>query len=108
MEINRNIIARYGSLTPSKILRYFIENSIFQIEHQKHPYTFIVLGKSGPTGKTWLTTGLKKYGFVAVELTESIIPFIDYRDDENHVIKNYMDNTIIIILNQPLQKGNEE
>lgn len=100
--MEKSIINRYGGLTPPKILRYFIENSFFQIEHNKHPYTFLVLGKAGPTGKTWLCTGLREHGFLAFELSESVLSFVDYNDSKNHVIKDDMGKNVVIILNQPL------
>lgn len=102
--MEQRITNLYGGLTPSKILRYFIENTFFQTQHKKSPYTFIVLGRGGPTGKTWLYTGLKKYGFTAFELSESIYPFVDYNDNENHVIKDDANKSIIIILNRPLRR----
>lgn len=109
MPMEQNIIHTYGSLTPPKILRYFIENCFFQYENGKIPYTFIVLGRCGPTGKTWITTGLKQYGFTAFEIMESIAGLVDYRDGRNHVIKNDIDKTIIIVLNEPwgLKKVND-
>lgn len=101
--MEQSIIHKYGSLEPSRILRYFLENDLFKKEHEKEPYTFIILGRGGPTGKTWLCTGLRKYGFMAFELSESVFPFIDYNDNGNHVIKDDIDKNIIIILNQPLR-----
>ena len=103
--MEQSIINRYGHLTPSKILRYFIENPFFKIEHEKHPYTFIVLGRGGPTGKTWLSTGLKEYGFTAFEITESIMTLVEYCDNKNHVIQNDVNNTITIVLNESWKIG---
>lgn len=105
--MEQNILNRYGALTPSRILRYFIEDPSFQVEHEKSPYTFIILGRGGPTGKTWLWDGLKKYGFRAFELSESTTRLVDYSDRENHVIKNGLDKSIVIILNQ-LLKGEQK
>lgn len=97
-----NIIAKYGSLTASRILEYFRQSTFFKLENEEHPYTFIVLGRRGPTGKTWLCEGLKKNGFNAIELAESILPLVDYRDDENHIIRDYVNKTIVIVLNKSL------
>lgn len=105
--MEQNILNMYGALTPSRILRYFVENAFFQVEHEKLPYTFIILGRGGPTGKTWLCNGLKKYGFRAFELSESITSLVDYSDYKNHVIKNSLDRSIVIILNQFL-KGEQK
>lgn len=101
--MERSIINRYGGLTPSRILRYFIDNPFFLLEHAKQPYTFFILGNNGPTGKTWLCDGLKKHGFLAFELSESVLPFVNYNDCENHVIKDAIGKNIVIILNKPLK-----
>ena len=98
--MEQRIINMYGSLTPPKILRFFLENSFFQFEHRKHPYAFIILGRGGPTGKTWITAGLRKYGFFATELSESLIDLVEYMDGKNHVIKDDTDKNIIIVLNE--------
>lgn len=98
--LEKTIVAKYGKLTPPKILRYFIDDTFFKTEHEKRPYTFIVMGRSGQTGKTWLTFGLKRYGLKALELSESIFGLVDYRDCENHVIADDLDRTIIVVLNK--------
>lgn len=104
--MERCIINKYYSLAPSRILAYFTDKTcFFQVEHEKGPYTFFIMGERGPTGKTWLCNRLKMHGFDAFELTESIFDLIDYRDEENHVIMNDADRTIVIVLNKPLRKG---
>jgi hypothetical protein len=103
MGIEQRILIKYGALTPSKILHYFIEDDFFLLSHKKRPWTFFVLGKVGPTGKTWLCRGLQEQGFTAFELTESIWPLISYRDEKNHVIKNDENRTITIIMNESLR-----
>lgn len=103
--MEQSIINRYGNLTPPRILRYFIESPFYGMEHKTHPYTFIVLERGGPTGKTWITTGLKNYGYPAFEITESVYNFIDYCDGKNHVIKNDVDRTIVIVLNESWKLG---
>jgi hypothetical protein len=102
--MEQSIIHKYGSLAPSHILRYFLENDLFKKEHEKEPYTFIILGRCGPTGKTWLWRGLKSFGFNAFEPAEAICQCMnyDYCDNYNHVIKNEIDRSIIVILNQSL------
>lgn len=102
----RHIISRYDVLTPSRILAYFTdEDSFFQVAHKKRPYTFIVIGERGPTGKTWLCNKLREHGFNAFELTESTFDLISYQDEDNHVIGDEFGRTIVIVLNQPLIKG---
>jgi predicted transcriptional regulator len=63
------------------------------------------MGERRPTGKTWLYNKLKEHGFNAFELTESTFDLIDYRDEENHVIGEEFGETIVIVLNKPLRKG---
>ena len=62
----------------------------------------IVTGKNGPTGKSWLTRELNEYGFNAIELSESIYPFVQYKDDDNHVIVNHWQDYVLIVLNRRL------
>lgn len=83
-------------LRPSRIL----------YEILKHPcvmdYTYVILGQSGATGKTWLYNELKINGFRVVELSEDIYKLLQYKDCDNHVIINEFQQTIIIILNKSL------
>lgn len=66
-------------------------------------YSYIIMGKSGPTGKTWLYSQLKERGYDVTELSEYIIGEVDYKyDDRNTVIVNEIDGKIIIILNKPI------
>ena len=104
----RHIISRYDVLTPSRILAYFIdEQSYFKVQHEKRPYTFIVMGEQGPTGKSWLCDKLRKHGFNVFELTESTfdLDLIRYQDKDNHVIGDEFGRSIVIVLNNPLRKG---
>lgn len=63
--------------------------------------TFIICGKPGPTGKTWLWDALRKAGHNAIEISEGIGGFVDYRDNENHM-RDFGFGTVAIILNKPL------
>ena len=65
-------------------------------------YTFIILGKSGPTGKTWLKEQIAKRGFKVFELTESIYPFVGYSDSKNHYTVDESEKQVTIILNETL------
>lgn len=98
--MEQRIINYCGALTPSRILTYFSTNRFFQTEHTKRPYTFFILGRPGPTGKTWLTNILKRDGFMAFELSDSVSNLVEYKDDQNHVIED--DRNIIIVLNKSL------
>ena len=63
--------------------------------------TYIICGKPGPTGKTWLCTELQKAGHNAVEISEGLFNFVDYRDDLNHMLNDGF-GVVIIILNKPI------
>ena len=64
-------------------------------------YTVVILGKSGPTGKTWLCTALKEHGFNAVEISEDIMYLVDYGlDDRNHCFVNHEQKLVTVILNE--------
>ena len=92
------IIGRFGELAPNRILREIVEKP-----GQYKEYTFIVLGRPGPTGKTWLTTGLQIEGFNAFEISEAVGCFVEYLDNKNHIIENHISKSITIILNQRLK-----
>lgn len=68
----------------------------------KKDYTFFILGKTGPTGKSWLTKELNSLGYSAFELSEDVFEFVKYNDDENHCVVNKFNKQVIIILNKPL------
>ena len=69
--------------------------------------TYIICGKPGPTGKTWICRALKNRGFKAIELSEYLFRFADFRDDKNHMCDcgySHADDSgvILIVLNKPL------
>ena len=68
-------------------------------------YTYVILGRSGPTGKTWLRTQLVEAGYNAVELSEDIIWLVEYTDDKNHFIVNRMQKMVIVVLNRSIREG---
>lgn len=63
---------------------------------------YIICGKPGPTGKTWLWNALRQAGHNAVEITDAIGPFVDYRDNENHIHDGGF-GQVVIVLNKPLR-----
>lgn len=85
------------ALLPNRILRTILETPRYS-----DGYTFVVLGRPGPTGKTWLCTGLREYGFKAVEISEDLGCLVDYRDNKNYIIENHIDRTVVIVLNERL------
>lgn len=84
--------------TPQEILDW-ITNSPKSVA-----YDYIILGKSGPTGKTWLYDRLKERKYNVTELSEWITGLVNYPDDSNHIIINDVDMKMIIILNKPLER----
>lgn len=65
--------------------------------------TYIICGRSGPTGKSWLWNELRKAGHNAIEISEGIGPFVYYRDEENHMVE-MGSNQILIVLNKQLPR----
>jgi hypothetical protein len=65
-------------------------------------FTFVITGKGGPTGKTWLTEKLRRNGFNAIEITEAMLGYVEYNDDANHYVVNGADKWGLIVLNKPL------
>lgn len=88
------------NLTPNEILEQILKeretNSISE---------YIILGKSGPTGKTWLWDQLRKNGLNATELSEWLIGLVSYGDNDNHCIGPILGNKALIVLNRPLDRN---
>lgn len=86
--------------SPAKILHHIVDCKTFDA----NGYTYIICGRSGPTGKTWLKKALKDFGYNVIELSEDLINLVEYNDDKNHFIVNGMENSVLIILNKPIVK----
>lgn len=87
------------NLSPNKIFEKIINDPL------KDTNTYIILGKSGPTGKTRLWSELRKCGLNAIEISEQVYPIVDYSDDQNHYIERGLDHAVIIVLNKPLKRS---
>lgn len=78
----------------SKILHAIIDGKFNDKTHRINAayksYTYIICGRSGPTGKTWLYYSLLELGYRVVELSEDMLGLVEYQDDKNHVIINGM------------------
>ena len=61
--------------------------------------TYVILGKPGPTGKTWLQKKLEDLGYNAIEISEAMAlsDAIEYKDGNNHVIELPSGTTVIIL-----------
>ena len=66
-------------------------------------YKYVVLGRPGPTGKSWITRKLKEIGCDAVEISELVYRYISYTDYENSYIFDSTNKICTIILNNWLR-----
>lgn len=85
--------------TPYDILHRFTSTD----EFVEDDYLFLILGKPGATGKTYLTRKLKEHGCQVAELSEELAPFLK-SDNFNHVIIDDLEKQVVIILNRELPK----
>lgn len=65
-------------------------------------WTYIIFGRGGPTGKTYLWDNMSQLGYKVIEITEDVGPIIDYKDRNNHYLIYEDSKTLIIILNKKL------
>jgi hypothetical protein len=84
-------------LTASRILHNIIDND-------EKDYIYIILGRSGATGKTSICNDLKRNGFTAFEISENIYNLVNYNDYKNHVVVDKLHKQVIIVLNRPLSQ----
>lgn len=85
-------------LTPKNIYYQILKNGI----PQDDDYIFVILGKPGPSGKTWLCNQLRGLGYTVYELTHGVHNFIDFTDEKNHYVVDHIEKQVIIILNESL------
>lgn len=74
-------------------------------DYEYRDYFFMIAGKNGPTGKTWLWDALTRRGFKAVELCDSLAKHgLMHRDvnDRNGYTVDHVNKTVLIVLNKPL------
>lgn len=90
--------------TPSQILHAILDNP----DPAYKTKTYVVLGRPGPTGKTWLCEKLKLYGYKVVEISEHIFDLVEYYGSTNHY-RDYSDHdtVVVIVLNRYLQRPKE-
>ena len=67
-------------------------------------YIFIITGRAGPTGKSWLASKLSVMGYTAIEITEpmGVSGAVSFNDDKNHFIVDDFRKSVVIILNRIL------
>lgn len=83
------------SLTPTQILE-----RILNISNAKEK-RYIITGKPGITGKTWLTNQLLNKGYDAIEISELIYDAVEYKHRGNLVIDQ--NNIVLIVLNMQVE-----
>ncbi len=99
-----NKIAHGTNASPSRILDMLMTHTRSM---DMVTYTYIVLGKPGPTGKTWLVDRLRSRGLTAMEIIPELNLLVEYRDDRNHVFLDHENHQVLIVLNQPISKGEQ-
>lgn len=65
---------------------------------------FIILGRPGPTGKTWLCEHLRALCLRAYDLSESVCYQVNYIGDRNYYVTDLSKHQITIILNMPIDR----
>ena len=68
-------------------------------------FTYVVLGKNGPTGKSRLTEALKNDGHTAVEISPLVNPFIDYEVLANCNFMIEYGDTVAVFLGKPINRN---
>ena len=87
----------------NKILRHIMYDKFGDAKER----TYIIMGPSGPTGKTWLCNELNNHGFNAIEITDDIFQLVEYlHTEENYVRRDPCTKHTVIILNRPVSKNN--
>lgn len=84
-------------LTPNEILEKIISDPLKRIA------TYVILGKSGPTDKTWLCNELRYRYLNVIEISEQINGLVQYNDDHNHYFEPTFGLTRVIVLNKLLE-----
>lgn len=88
------------NMTPSRALEAILSHK----EEGSDEYTYIIMGRSPRTGKTWLYTKLLENGFKAYSISEHICFHVEYTDNKNHYIVDSLKKQVVIILNAPLKE----
>ena len=90
----------HDEITASRIFHIINEDS-----YAFDRYVFVILGRSGPTGKTWLYNKLRDLDYNVSEISEDIFNLVSYNDNENHILISRLRKTITIILNKPIRES---
>lgn len=82
-------------MTPNEIYEQIINDS----ETYEKDWTYIIDGKSGPTGKTWLAIKLNEAGYNAIDKSD-ILPNYSIIGNKNLIEISERYKTVVIILNE--------
>lgn len=76
-----------------------ILSEILHGTHRWNPkeMTYLVMGRGGPTGKTWLVDQLTSAGYRAVDIAEGAFEFIISRRTRGNYMKVDVNNKIVYI-----------
>lgn len=85
-----------------EILHHIIDSNGRPVNDRESDYVYIILGRPGPTGKTWLCEALRHSGIKAFEISESVYSLVRYDDLCNHYVVDHASKTVTIILNKRL------
>jgi hypothetical protein len=100
MSFMEEIVIPKGTM-PSDIL-HMLESS-FRLVSPLSDYTYVILGKVGPTGKTSLCNMLRSLGCNAHEITPVIHRYVEYTTDGNHCWVDNYNKAITIMLNEKIK-----
>ena len=67
-----------------------------------YKYTVLIMGRPGPTGKTWLCDHFNAVGVRAIELSETINGDVSYDYDLNRVYIDRDNEIVTVILNKSI------
>lgn len=98
--MNNKRNGRFEDMSPEYIFRHLTGVAI----GSPKDYTYIITGKTGPTGKTWLCNRFILDGYKAVEITQGLMFACEYLHNGNEYSINADNRTVVIILNRPLKK----
>lgn len=85
-------------LTPQNIYYRLVKSDTLE----RKDYLYVILGRPGPTGKTWLRDKLRAAGLLAVEVVTGLDYFVEFKDNKNHYTVDDEQEQVVIILNERL------
>lgn len=102
------MIYKIKDLKPSEMVHLIADNILVNCPDAKDAI-YIILGRPGPTGKTWLFNALRTHLGLnnVVEISEDLNVYpdctINPTNDHNYLTYNQVSNHVVIVLNTPLE-----